>query len=88
MIELRNVIPNRVTNPTIEPIVRTPPVANTASTPPTSAKGIFARIKIRLRRLPVTIASRSRMPVVAKADWAMRLRRASACASAEPAYWM
>ena len=42
MIELRRVIPNRVTKPTSEPSERLPPVSSAAATPPTSAKGRLA----------------------------------------------
>ncbi len=37
---LRAAIPSTVTNPTSEPSDKTPPVRNTAATPPMSANGI------------------------------------------------
>lgn len=52
MIELRSVMPNSVTNPTIAPMVRRPPVANTTSTPPTSAKGKVQEQQRHVSRVP------------------------------------
>ncbi len=57
MIELRKVIPNRVTKPTIEPNVIQPPEAKSARTPPTRAKGRFVRTSASLRPLPNTMES-------------------------------
>src|SRR5690349_7800637 len=64
-MELRMVMPNRVTKPTMLPTVIRPPVANTASTPPTSAKGSFTSTRSRLRRWRKTTASNNRMPAAA-----------------------
>ena len=68
MIALRKLIPNSVTKPTIEPSEITAPVAATASTPPTKAKGRFTSTRTRLRTDPVTTASSSTMPRPASAE--------------------
>ena len=54
MTAFRVAMPNRVTNPTSEPSDSSPPVANTASTPPTSAKGRLAST----RQQPAALAER------------------------------
>ena len=51
MIELRRVMPNRVTNPTSEPSDIQPPLNQTATTPPMSANGRLRKVIDRLRRL-------------------------------------
>ncbi len=72
MIKLRMVMPNSVTNPTNEPTDNNPPVANTASTPPTNAKGRFARINSTCRHEPNSTASNSTMPVPASSKCTSR----------------
>ena len=91
MIELRVVMPKSVTKPTSEPMVSPPSpgspstlVSQTASTPPTSANGTLASTSSRFRALPKAIASSSRMPTAAMAEWSSSCRCASAFAWAAP----
>jgi hypothetical protein len=84
MMELRSVIPNKVTNPTSEPSDRLPPVSSAAATPPTSAKGRLASTSHRLRRLPVTMDSSRMIPSPASTECISRSRRDWACASTVP----
>ena len=84
-MELRRVIPNRVTKPTIDPSEMRPPVKATAKTPPTKANGRLIRTSIRFCQCPVTIDSRTMMPILVSDALTRRSRRDCACASAVPA---
>jgi len=64
MIEFRVVMPNRVTNPTKEPIDKFPPVKAAATIPPTRANGRFTSTKSVFRPLRNTIAISSTIPTL------------------------
>ena len=58
---MRAAMPNTVKNPTSDPMERIPPVANAASTPPTSASGRVTKASSAGRQLPSATCSSRKM---------------------------